>query len=99
MATERQSAPAQGEVYSGDKSPGKWVAMSVILRWEVVGFVRSEIAVWRPVIPAPRMVMCCVIFGGVTWEGRFEVCGSCVWWWMDGWRDVGLLFYADHGGQ
>lgn len=57
-AWECQSPPAQGEVYAGEKLPGRWAAMIVILKWDVEGEVSSEMAVLRPVTPAPRMRIC-----------------------------------------
>ena len=51
-----QWPPAQGDVYSGDVSPGVCWARIVMRGGE--GEVRRVRAVWRPVTPAPRIVMC-----------------------------------------
>jgi hypothetical protein len=54
----RQWPPALGDVYNVDLSPGTWAAIMVILWCEVEGLVKREMAVWRPVTPAPRIMIC-----------------------------------------
>ena len=53
---EDQLAPAQGDVYSIERSPGKCFATTVIL---AVGYVWDRTSeVVRPITPAPRTRMC-----------------------------------------
>jgi len=58
VACECQYAPGIEELYFELESSGSSAATIVTLKYDVLGEVRSEIAVWRPITSAAAMTIC-----------------------------------------